>query len=139
MLIKPSNVITMYILIYYYCVIILIRGSQCSWAAKVFLVREDIISLQFFLFCIYISVIYLINTVYTFHRLQKPRIAIDYLHVMSDIRFRFATTLVTSKVANPANTSQEVRFDVTLPNEAFISDFQMQVRFYTDHLGEQFY
>ena len=46
---------------------------------------------------------------------------------MSDIRFRFATTLVTSKIANPANTSQEVRFDVTLPDEAFISDFQMYV------------
>nr|XP_022300432.1 inter-alpha-trypsin inhibitor heavy chain H3-like isoform X2 [Crassostrea virginica] len=57
--------------------------------------------------------------------LQKP--SIYYLHVISDIRFRFATTLVTSKIANPANTSQEVRFDVTLPDEAFISDFQMEI------------
>lgn len=55
--------------------------------------------------------------------LQKP--SIYYLQVKSDIRFRFATTLVTSKVANPANTSQEVKFDVTLPDEAYISDFKM--------------
>jgi hypothetical protein len=59
---------------------------------------------------------------------QKPRIY--YLHIKSDIRFRYATTLVTSKVANPANMSQEVKFDVTLPDEAYISDFQMQVLYF---------
>lgn len=63
------------------------------------------------------------NKTFQLFFLQKP--SIYYLHVTSDIRFRFATTLVTSKVANPANTSQEVKFDVTLPDEAYISDFKM--------------
>lgn len=68
---------------------------------------------------------------------QKP--SIYYLHVKSDIRFRFATTLVTSKVANPANTSQEVRFDVTLPDEAYISDFKMEIggRVYPGEVNEK--
>lgn len=68
---------------------------------------------------------------------QKP--SIYYLHVKSDIRFRFATTLVTSKVANPANTSQEIKFDVTLPDEAFISDFQMEIggRIYPGEVNEK--
>lgn len=68
---------------------------------------------------------------------QKP--SIYYLHVKSDIRFRFATTLVTSKVANPANTSQEVKFDVTLPDEAYISDFKMEIggRVYPGEINEK--
>uniref|UniRef100_K1PXQ1 Inter-alpha-trypsin inhibitor heavy chain H3 n=1 Tax=Magallana gigas TaxID=29159 RepID=K1PXQ1_MAGGI len=68
---------------------------------------------------------------------QKP--SIYYLHVTSDIRFRFATTLVTSKVANPANTSQEVKFDVTLPDEAYISDFKMEIggRIYPGEINEK--
>ncbi|KAJ8301348.1 hypothetical protein KUTeg_020335, partial [Tegillarca granosa] len=56
-------------------------------------------------------------------KLNKPRIY--YLHIQSDIKYRFATTLVTSKVVNPSNVAKEAMFDVTLPNEAFISDFLM--------------
>ncbi|XP_045166399.2 inter-alpha-trypsin inhibitor heavy chain H3-like [Mercenaria mercenaria] len=49
------------------------------------------------------------------------------LHIRTDIQFRFATTLVTSRVANPANYSQETVFDVILPQEAFISNFTLEI------------
>lgn len=50
---------------------------------------------------------------------------IQKLHITSDIRCRFATTLVTSELVNPANHSQEVHFQVILPDAAFISNFSM--------------
>ncbi|XP_045167329.2 inter-alpha-trypsin inhibitor heavy chain H3-like [Mercenaria mercenaria] len=56
---------------------------------------------------------------------QSPRIY--SLHIRTDIQFRFATTLVTSRVANPANYSQETVFDVILPDEAFISNFTLEI------------
>ncbi|OWF44880.1 inter-alpha-trypsin inhibitor heavy chain H4-like [Mizuhopecten yessoensis] len=55
----------------------------------------------------------------------KPKIY--YLHIKSDIRYRFATTVVTSKVVNPDLKSHESTFDVTLPNEAFIINFTLTV------------
>lgn len=55
---------------------------------------------------------------------QEPRIY--SLHIQSDIMYRFATTQVTSKVVNPSNVSKETVFEVTIPNEAFISDFIME-------------
>lgn len=53
----------------------------------------------------------------------NPRIY--YMHIKSDIKFRFATTLVTSKVANSAKTPVEAHFQVTLPDAAFITAFAM--------------
>lgn len=47
------------------------------------------------------------------------------MHIKSDVKFRFATTLVTSKVANSAKTPVEAHFEVTLPDAAFITDFVM--------------
>ncbi|XP_069141687.1 inter-alpha-trypsin inhibitor heavy chain H4-like [Argopecten irradians] len=58
---------------------------------------------------------------------QTKRPRIYYLHVKSDVRYRFATTVVTSKVANSDLTAHESTFDVTLPNEAFISNFTLTV------------
>ncbi|XP_029646351.1 inter-alpha-trypsin inhibitor heavy chain H3 isoform X2 [Octopus sinensis] len=49
------------------------------------------------------------------------------LHIQSDIRMRFATTQITSLVANNNNYSQEVTFNVNLPEEAFISSFKMVI------------
>lgn len=53
---------------------------------------------------------------------------IYYLHIKSDIRYRFATTLVTSKIVNPSNQAHQTTFEVTLPNEAFITNFTLTVR-----------
>ncbi|XP_075235553.1 inter-alpha-trypsin inhibitor heavy chain H4-like isoform X2 [Lycorma delicatula] len=50
------------------------------------------------------------------------------LHVESRIKYRYAQTLVTSRVANPANKSQEVQFTVILPDTAFISSFKMEIK-----------
>ncbi|XP_050413830.1 inter-alpha-trypsin inhibitor heavy chain H3 [Patella vulgata] len=49
------------------------------------------------------------------------------LHILSDIKFRFATTLITSRIANPANTTRETVFDVDIPSSAFISNFTMDI------------
>jgi hypothetical protein len=54
---------------------------------------------------------------------QNPKIY--YLHVKSDIKFRFATTLITSKVANSEKNPVEAHFEVTLPDAAFITNFVM--------------
>nr|CAD7462538.1 unnamed protein product [Timema tahoe] len=45
------------------------------------------------------------------------------LHIVSNIQYRYASTVVTSRVANRANTSKEVFFTVVLPETAFISGF----------------
>ena len=47
--------------------------------------------------------------------------------VRSDIRFRFATTEVECVMSNDKETAQELLFDVTLPKDAFISNFSMYV------------
>lgn len=47
------------------------------------------------------------------------------LNVESVVRFRFAHTVVSSRIANPANISQEVSFSAVLPQTAFITGFLM--------------
>ncbi|XP_062579365.1 inter-alpha-trypsin inhibitor heavy chain H4-like isoform X2 [Saccostrea cucullata] len=56
---------------------------------------------------------------------KKPEIY--YLHVTSEIDFRFAKTVVTSKVVNKEPVASEAVFDLTLPNEAFITAFKMTI------------
>ncbi|XP_061166903.1 inter-alpha-trypsin inhibitor heavy chain H4-like [Saccostrea echinata] len=52
---------------------------------------------------------------------------IYYLHVTSEIDFRFAKTVVTSKVVNKEPVASEAVFDLTLPNEAFITAFKLTI------------
>jgi hypothetical protein len=49
------------------------------------------------------------------------------MEIVSDIRLRYASTKVTSKVVNPAIKAQEATFHVVLPDTAFISGFLMYV------------
>ncbi|XP_069141634.1 inter-alpha-trypsin inhibitor heavy chain H2-like isoform X1 [Argopecten irradians] len=67
----------------------------------------------------------------------EPRIY--FLHIQSDIKFRFATTLITSKVMNPSLVAQETTFHVTLPDEAFITSFLMTIdgRMYPSQIDEK--
>ncbi|XP_060559991.1 inter-alpha-trypsin inhibitor heavy chain H3-like isoform X2 [Ruditapes philippinarum] len=58
-------------------------------------------------------------------KFQSP--SIYSLHIRTDVQYRFATTLVTSRVANPANYTQETVFNVFLPEEAFISNFTLEI------------
>ncbi|KAL8587134.1 hypothetical protein ACOMHN_026102 [Nucella lapillus] len=63
---------------------------------------------------------------------EGPRIT--SLNACTDIKYRFATTRVTSHVDNPTNQSRDAVFDITLPNDAFISNFTLTVdgRMYPD-------
>ncbi|XP_071156829.1 inter-alpha-trypsin inhibitor heavy chain H3-like isoform X1 [Mytilus edulis] len=70
-------------------------------------------------------VISFLNTQIIHSETQNPRIY--YMHIKSDVKFRFATTLVTSKVANSAKASVEAHFEVTLPDAAFITEFVMEI------------
>ncbi|VDI39193.1 Hypothetical predicted protein [Mytilus galloprovincialis] len=70
-------------------------------------------------------VISFFNTQIVHSKTQNPRIY--YMHITSDVKFRFATTLVTSKVANSAKASVEAHFEVTLPDAAFITEFVMEI------------
>ncbi|KAF4523726.1 hypothetical protein B566_EDAN011590 [Ephemera danica] len=49
------------------------------------------------------------------------------MKIRTDIRARYARTLITSRVANPASRAQEVTFQVTIPETAFVSKFNMEV------------
>ncbi|XP_049776703.1 inter-alpha-trypsin inhibitor heavy chain H4-like isoform X2 [Schistocerca cancellata] len=57
--------------------------------------------------------------------LQQPRVY--KLHVSSEVRNRYAKTLITSRIGNPANQAQEVSFDAVLPENAFISRFVIEM------------
>ncbi|CAH1399666.1 unnamed protein product [Nezara viridula] len=56
-----------------------------------------------------------------------PHPEVYMLHVESSIKYRYAHTRVTSRIANPANASQEVVFMMLLPETAFITSFVMEV------------
>ncbi|CAG2250624.1 unnamed protein product [Mytilus edulis] len=70
---------------------------------------------------------------------KSNNLEITSLHVQSDIRYRFATTLVTSTVANSDNKSVEAKFDVTLPDAAFITEFVMEIdgKLYPGEINEK--
>ncbi|XP_052059439.1 inter-alpha-trypsin inhibitor heavy chain H3-like [Mytilus californianus] len=69
----------------------------------------------------------LVFLLFTVVNSKSNNLEISSLHVQSDIRYRFATTLVTSTVANSDNKSVEAKFDVTLPDAAFITEFVMEI------------
>lgn len=53
------------------------------------------------------------------------RFQITYLHVTSEIDYRFSKTIVTSKMVNQKPFATEAKFDIDLPNEAFITAFKL--------------
>ncbi|KAH3816258.1 inter-alpha-trypsin inhibitor heavy chain H4-like [Dreissena polymorpha] len=56
---------------------------------------------------------------------KKPEIT--FLHIDSDVKYRFATTKVSSRLKNPRNQTTEAIIDVTLPNEAFITNLTLEI------------
>ena len=48
--------------------------------------------------------------------------------VTSDIRFRYATTKVTTVVHNPANVAQNYTFGFVVPKNAFVSNVTIELR-----------
>ncbi|XP_008193326.1 inter-alpha-trypsin inhibitor heavy chain H4 isoform X2 [Tribolium castaneum] len=61
------------------------------------------------------------------------------MHIDSNVTNRFATTLVTSKVRNLKKTAAETTFSVVLPENAFISAFEMEIegKIYKAHVKEK--
>jgi hypothetical protein len=47
------------------------------------------------------------------------------MDIVSDIRLRYSSTKVTTRMTNPTSQSQETTFHVVLPDTAFISGFLM--------------
>ncbi|KAL0978028.1 hypothetical protein UPYG_G00164980 [Umbra pygmaea] len=48
-------------------------------------------------------------------------------HINSTVTSRYATTIITSRVANRIDASQEIEFHVKIPKNAFISKFRMTI------------
>uniref|UniRef100_A0A3Q2ZJT2 Inter-alpha-trypsin inhibitor heavy chain H3-like n=1 Tax=Kryptolebias marmoratus TaxID=37003 RepID=A0A3Q2ZJT2_KRYMA len=48
-----------------------------------------------------------------------------FFHINSTVIGRYATTVITSRVANRMNESKEIEFHVQIPKNAFISKFRM--------------
>ncbi|XP_057662727.1 inter-alpha-trypsin inhibitor heavy chain H4-like isoform X1 [Diorhabda carinulata] len=49
------------------------------------------------------------------------------MDINTNVANRYAKTLITSKVKNPATSAKEATFSVVLPKKAFISEFVMQI------------
>ncbi|XP_072392473.1 inter-alpha-trypsin inhibitor heavy chain H4-like [Diabrotica undecimpunctata] len=49
------------------------------------------------------------------------------LNVHSNVTNRYAKTLITNRVKNPAKSAKETTFSVVLPEKAFISEFVMEI------------
>ncbi|XP_063438877.1 inter-alpha-trypsin inhibitor heavy chain H3-like isoform X2 [Mytilus trossulus] len=62
---------------------------------------------------------------HVFAQTLKPEI--QSMHISSDIYFRFATTVVETKILNVNQEAAEIMFDMTLPDSAFITGFTMEI------------
>ncbi|XP_063930131.1 inter-alpha-trypsin inhibitor heavy chain H4-like isoform X2 [Zophobas morio] len=49
------------------------------------------------------------------------------MQIFANVSNRFARTLITSKVRNSESTAHETTFSVVLPDNAFISEFEMEI------------
>uniref|UniRef100_A0A8C3G1A5 Inter-alpha-trypsin inhibitor heavy chain 3b, tandem duplicate 2 n=1 Tax=Cyclopterus lumpus TaxID=8103 RepID=A0A8C3G1A5_CYCLU len=58
-------------------------------------------------------------------QLNKGNWDIYSFHINSTVTSRYATTVITSRVANRMNESKEIEFQVRIPKNAFISKFRM--------------
>ncbi|XP_057217642.1 inter-alpha-trypsin inhibitor heavy chain H3-like isoform X2 [Triplophysa rosa] len=56
---------------------------------------------------------------------KTQNVDIYSFHINSTVTSRYATTTITSRVANKLNKSQEILFEVKIPKNAFISKFRM--------------
>ncbi|RZF39064.1 hypothetical protein LSTR_LSTR006601 [Laodelphax striatellus] len=68
------------------------------------------------------------TTLTTENAAPAPKPKVSSLHYDTEIKHRYARTHVTSKISNPAEIGQQVHFQVTLPENAFISKFVMTIK-----------
>ena len=72
---------------------------------------------------------YILKYILQTNAFQPTDMDIYYLHTRTDIAFRFASTQVTSKLANSKDNATEAIFHIKLPEAAFITNFTMYVCF----------
>ncbi|XP_059384983.1 inter-alpha-trypsin inhibitor heavy chain H3-like [Carassius carassius] len=58
---------------------------------------------------------------------KKQDVDIYSFYINSTVTSRYSTTVITSRVANTLNESQEIQFEVKIPKNAFISKFRMTI------------
>ncbi|XP_030632203.1 inter-alpha-trypsin inhibitor heavy chain H3 isoform X3 [Chanos chanos] len=58
---------------------------------------------------------------------KQQNVDIYSFHINSTVTSRYAITVITSRVANSLDESQEVHFQVKIPKNAFISKFRMTI------------
>ncbi|RXN36812.1 inter-alpha-trypsin inhibitor heavy chain H3-like isoform X1 [Labeo rohita] len=58
---------------------------------------------------------------------KKENVDIYSFYINSTVTSRYTTTVITSRVANTLNESQEIQFEVKIPKNAFISKFRMTI------------
>uniref|UniRef100_UPI003F6550BE uncharacterized protein LOC100003906 isoform 17 precursor n=1 Tax=Danio rerio TaxID=7955 RepID=UPI003F6550BE len=56
---------------------------------------------------------------------KKQNVDIYSFYINSTVSSRYATTIITSRVANKLSEPQEIQFEVKIPKNAFISKFRM--------------
>ncbi|XP_056591182.1 inter-alpha-trypsin inhibitor heavy chain H3 isoform X2 [Triplophysa dalaica] len=64
-------------------------------------------------------------SVYSSPVTRAQNVDVYSFHMNSTVTSRYATTTITSRVANKLNESQEILFEVKIPKNAFISKFRM--------------
>ena len=57
-----------------------------------------------------------------------PNSKITKIHAHAQIQMRYANTKVETQMKNFANEVSEAFFDMYIPNEAFVSNFQMTLK-----------
>ncbi|XP_036358745.1 inter-alpha-trypsin inhibitor heavy chain H4-like [Octopus sinensis] len=57
----------------------------------------------------------------------RQKASLKSVHIISDIKYRFATTLVSMKYYNPYNSSVSADLNVLMPRNSFISNFSMEI------------
>ncbi|RZC37142.1 VIT and/or VWA domain containing protein [Asbolus verrucosus] len=67
------------------------------------------------------------TTVPTDDDITGPNPKIYSMEIQTNISNRFASTLITSKVRNLKKTAEETTFSVILPENAFVSEFAMEI------------
>lgn len=61
-------------------------------------------------------------------KVDRGRGEIERMNITSSIQMRYAITKVETRVKNAQNETQEIFFDVYIPNEAFVSNFSMTIK-----------
>ncbi|CAC5406697.1 unnamed protein product [Mytilus coruscus] len=77
---------------------------------------------------VYLNLLCLLLTLFEEQVLsQTLKPEIKSMQISSDIYFRFATTVVETKILNVNQEASEIMFDMTLPDSAFITGFTMEI------------